>query len=518
MYVKNLLRPGDFFEPLPIGIPITLIYNEELDKVMVNFQKSDYIDITDKVIHLIKSSIVPAKIGITTGTTWVKGVLYTSEFFKYETGALPKCCINNLVESFIKNPNNFKFYAGSVESIGHTFSGAAPTRQWLQLSKFNLLQGFLLSSQACREDLQKLLISNSYNFDIDLIWGYIVYRNGKPEYLYTHIHQHVCTGVYKKLDENGYLHGVVSTEDGEFTVNYSDIVAFNVQCDSIIYQDVYGNILRTYNSDKAKTLCSTISCSVCGKPYNVPTYGPCICDNDNCLSRTYSRIKHFCNILKLPVISFDTYKEYIESGIITAFPDILLVDPLSGLTITTTLVKLLRACIPYEYVSSSTVIDRLCNHCNNSIESVLFYLQNPSRISAECDIPLSDCNTLVKYLSNLENVSDIETILNDDCINIVGTDRKFDGPDIFRDKIIMVTGKFRHGDYDEISAILGSYGAKVVTNFDESIHCLLVGDIKESINGIAVRNCQNLNIPIMEESKFFQMYQIDADLKQNLAY
>lgn len=518
MYVKNLLRPGDFFEPLPIGLPLTLVYNESLDRVMVNYQKSKYIDITDKVLHLLSSIHIPAKIGITTGTTWVRGILYTPDLFLYECGDLPNCCIDKLLEAFTTNSSNFTFYAGSVESIGHTFSGAAPIRQWLQLSNFKLLQGFLLSSEASREDLQKLLLNNSYDFDINLIWGYIVYRNGKPEYLYTHIHQHVCTSVEKKLDENGYLHGIVSTEDGEFTVNYSDIVTFNVQCDSIIYQDMYGNILRTHNPSKAKTVCSTISCPVCGKPYTAPVQGPCICDNDSCLSRTYSKIKHFCNTLKLPIIDFNIYRKYVDSGIITAFPDILLVSPLDGLTITTTLVKFLRACIPYEYVANSDIINKLCTHCNNSIESVRFYLQNPSRISSECDISEIDCNNLVMYLSNLENVSDIETLLDDENINIVGTDKKFEGPDIFRDKTIMVTGKFRHGDYDEISAILGSYGANVVTRFDASIHCLLVGDIKESINGMAVRNCHNLNIPIMEESRFFQMYQIDNDLKQNLAY
>ena len=517
MYVKNLLRPGDFFEPLPIGIPVTLVYNETLDKIMLNYQKSDYVDITDKLVHQLRGTIVPAKVGITSGTTWVRGVLYTSKLYQYETGELPNCCIDNLINQLLENASDFTFYAGSVESIGHTFSGAAPSRQWLQLSGFKLLQGFLLSSQVSRQDLQKLLLDNSYNFDINLIWGYIVYRKGKPEYLYTHIHQHICTYVEKRLDENGYLHGVVSTEDGEFTVNYSDIVTFNVQCDSIIYQDMYGNILETHNPDRSKAVCSTISCPVCGKPYTVPVSGACICDNDSCLSRTYSKIKHLCNTLKLPIINFDTYKQYIEDGIITTFPDILLVPPLDSLTITTTLVKLLRACIPYDYVSNSNILDKLCNYCNNSIESVRFYLRNPSRIPSECDIPNYECASLVQYLSKLENVSDIETILDDENINIVGTNKKFDGPDIFRDKTIMVTGKFRHGDYDELSAILGSYGAKVVTTFDSSIDCLLIGDIKESINGISVRNCQNLNIPIMEESKFFQMYQIDQDLKQNLA-
>ena len=134
MYVKNLLRPGDFFEPLPIGIPVTLVYNETLDKIMLNYQKSDYVDITDKLVHQLRGTIVPAKVGITSGTTWVRGVLYTSNLYQYETGELPNCCIDNLINQLLENTSDFTFYAGSVESIGHTFSGAAPSRQWLQLS------------------------------------------------------------------------------------------------------------------------------------------------------------------------------------------------------------------------------------------------------------------------------------------------------------------------------------------------------------------------------------------------
>ena len=95
-------------------------------------------------------------------------------------------------------------------------------------------------------------------------------------------------------------------------------------------------------------------------------------------------------------------------------------------------------------------------------------------------------------------------------------DKKFDGPAIFRNKTILITGKFRHGDFNEVASILQSYSAKVVFDFSESVDCLVVGDLMESTNGQFVRNCKQLNIPVFEESRFFRMYDIDNDLKSNL--
>ena len=83
----------------------------------------------------------------------------------------------------------------------------------------------------------------------------------------------------------------------------------------------------------------------------------------------------------------------------------------------------------------------------------------------------------------------------------------------------MITGDFNHGNMSEISAILSSYSADVITELPDSgdrIDCIVVGDRKENINGHAVKEAQKSGVPIFTETEFFSRYEIDADMAANL--
>ena len=75
---------------------------------------------------------------------------------------------------------------------------------------------------------------------------------------------------------------------------------------------------------------------------------------------------------------------------------------------------------------------------------------------------------------------------------------------------------FSHGSTSDIAAILRSYSAEVTTQFSENIHCIVVGDALENIDGVALRNARSLGIAIYNESQFFAAYEIDKDLAENL--
>ena len=92
----------------------------------------------------------------------------------------------------------------------------------------------------------------------------------------------------------------------------------------------------------------------------------------------------------------------------------------------------------------------------------------------------------------------------------------FDGAPIFRNKTIFITGTFKHGSLADIKSILESYSATVVTDFDSYIQCVLVGDIKEDIEGQAIIAARELHLPIFSESEFFARYEIDEDLEKFL--
>ena len=102
--------------------------------------------------------------------------------------------------------------------------------------------------------------------------------------------------------------------------------------------------------------------------------------------------------------------------------------------------------------------------------------------------------------------------INHNHVDIHVSMKKFDGAPIFHGKTIMITGRFKHGSHDEIISILESYDATVVTKFNNSVQCLVIGDTKESIDGLSARYCKANKIPIFTESEFFKRFQIDEDI------
>ena len=94
--------------------------------------------------------------------------------------------------------------------------------------------------------------------------------------------------------------------------------------------------------------------------------------------------------------------------------------------------------------------------------------------------------------------------------------KKFDGEPIFRNKKILITGKFVNGNLDDIAAILASYSAEVVRKFDPDVDCVVTGGQVEDINGTYLRQAKLRNIPVYDELSFFKTYEIDQDLVQNL--
>ena len=61
-----------------------------------------------------------------------------------------------------------------------------------------------------------------------------------------------------------------------------------------------------------------------------------------------------------------------------------------------------------------------------------------------------------------------------------------------------------------------SYEGKVSDSVDNTVSAVILGDIKENVDGMAVKSANHLGIRIFNESEFFQMFEIDSDLKENL--
>ena len=124
-----------------------------------------------------------------------------------------------------------------------------------------------------------------------------------------------------------------------------------------------------------------------------------------------------------------------------------------------------------------------------------------------------------KILSdNGENLIQLDTIISSPQIHLkdVGKLSGINVPPLLHNKTIFITGVFKHGSISDMFTILQSYGATVVTDFDEFIDLVLVGDIKDGINGDAILGARGLKIPVVDETPFFNHYGIDEDLESNL--
>lgn len=518
MYVRNFLHAGDYIQLIPVGIPVTLVYNTDLEKVML-YYNDDKVDITDRVWSLFRTgNVAPLKIPIANGTTWVSGVLYTGAIDTTTSGKIPEDIVEPLLQKFCDYPDKFKFYACTVKSITTRFFGAASTRQWLSTSGFNLLPGMLVPSVKNKEQFYDAVNKINYPFLFPLVMGYAIFNKHQDgEIVSTSLKQFICTSVETRLTEDGYVNGVLRCNDGsEIVTSYTNVVNYNIRPMSLIVLDYYGAVIYCKNLKDTTKLSRQVVCPVCGKMYTVPNSGECICDDPECLSRAYTRIKRFTTVLNLPCMTHEMYLQQIKNRDITTFIDFLIEDPINNAKISATMDKLLFALTPEDVVSDISIFTQFASKCNNSWDVLQYYILNPERIAKEFLMPAPVSNKFVEYLQSKGIADDITIILGSPQIEFLASNRKFDGPPIFRDKTIMITGKFSHGDYNEISAILQSYGAKVVFSFDERIHLLLVGNISENINGKVIKNCKNLGIPIMEESKFFETYEIDKDLGENL--
>ncbi len=516
MYVRNLLRAGDYVELSPIGIPITLIYNHHLDRVKLGFDDNSE-DITDQVIQIFRDrSVVPFKIPIVQGTTWIKGVLYCSDFGKFE-GSVPDAVQSQLLNKFLLDPSSFNFFAGHVKSLGTVFRGALPIRQWLQTYKFNILPGLIVPSNLTKQSFYSLVSKMNYPFRFPLVANYMVFHKDDFSIYSTGLKSYICESAASYVDENGYLHGRIQCKFNTLNVDYRDIVKYNIQKNSLLIQDMYGATIFSDNASDRSQISNAVVCPICGKVYNIDFNREPCCDDIHCLSHSYSRIRQFTSVLKLPCLPFDEFNRYVKNKNITTFTDLFLVDPLQSIEIKCTLAKFMRAIIPEYVVHNFDSLQALCNKCNNSWDVLQYYIRNPERITYEFLTNSYDGQQLVSYLKDKGVVLEITTLAESSQITFVDSDRTFDGPPIFRGKTILLTGKFRHGSYGQVASILQSYDAKIVYAFDESVSAVIVGDIKENVNGTILRNCRMLNIPVYDEQLFFDQYEIDSDIKANLS-
>lgn len=525
LVTKTFCRPGSLIYIVPTGLLVTLRYDAhgELNGVFKGYAAHGD-DLGEEISGdflqaILKNGLVPPSVRITGTTTVAWGVFYSDEF-KSPIGKVPECEYDRIIADIISGNIKYKFYIGNVDSGAASISNPTSLNTWGKMSGFDILPSWLIPSDATDTSLKDFVSSNiHYPFKYPLISGYIVYEGAVKPYFYPlNLQTVTVTGATKYVSHSGYIkYRVQYGSDETITMNYPDAAFYNIKKGSQLVLDgdtvIWSNTKSSNHSDR---LAKRIVCKSCGKILDVPDTGYMTCSDPYCTSLLYPRIERLCKVLDLEVLTKEKFDKYVENSDLQILPDLLLLPEYKDVKIKKNLWEIIFACLSVEVLTDTQWLIKFCNRCNNNYQTVKYYFDSPVKIYTELDMNVS--RRLATWLSIPRNILELDTIINSSQIELEVHDRimSFDGAPIFRNKTIYITGAFKHGTIAEIRAILESYSATVVTDFDDYVQCVLVGDIKDNLDGQAILAARELHIPIFNESEFFAKYTIDEDLEKFL--
>lgn len=519
MFVKNLLKSGTFFIPVPMGMPLTLQYgvSGKLQKVYLGHDLGTASDCGKDFLSLfVATPIVPTNIPIKNTTTYVRGVLYTDTVYPVN-GKLPECLYAMISEDYLENPGQFKFYAATVENTA--VKNPTSNTQWLHTAKFNALRGWIVPQDFNREKFDNLLRVNKYPFRLGYISEYIIYEGNSYTYTMLDIAQYVLDHSHSYLNQAGWLRAELFTKDGDKVipfadVEYSAIIRYAVGKDAVVV--MHGNSIECciVRSDDMPN--RIIKCPVCGKQYGVKPTGITQCDDPHCMSTQFNNVNQMLGVFNLPPISWDDYQDYVRSEKLLSITDVFDLPEYADATIDVKLSTILAAVVPLTVVPDVKLFDVFCNKCNNDLKTIRYYMDNPERIRADIGIASAVTPRFVNWLTDPANLLLFDTIVDLPQIRISLKSKKFNGLPILRNEHIYLTGDFRHGMYRDVVALLESFSANIYTEFTDKVNCVIIGGLHQNINGKIINEARKNGISVYEEAQFFGMYQLDEDIKQNL--
>lgn len=513
MFTINDLKPGDFVMPLPIGLQLTIQYNVEgnIEKVFTGYK--DRTDVTHDIIgNLIAKKTVPAKISVNGCTTWVFGILYTSETVS-KCAMLPEGIYDDLLQLYVTQPTRFNFFAASMETSTGSIMGSIAVRRALAMNQFKILPGWDMYTNYNEKLLSLWLQEAKFTFKPIITDIVSLGRDSGIKVVHLGAQQSVVKKTDHFVDAYGFLKTELTCSDDIIKyINYAEQVSYHIVKDTVIYENNIGDIVYSSTIQLAEPP-APVLCKKCGRRIEIPAHGVARCNNPHCVSRLVPTVQTFVQEMHLPMYGVDTIKKWVDEQKVTCIPDIFLLDEYSKCNVEVSVAKLLRAMIPYNIIARDDVLMLFTTACMENPKTIEYYMNNAEQIPNDLHIQHMDLPALIEWFNDPCNVSDMTNLLTIPQIHITEHNKKFDGAPIFRDKIIYITGTFLHGAMGYVSSILQSYAAKVTTVMSNNVDCVLVGGTHENVDGKAIVSARQMHIPVYEEIEFFNAYDIDSDIK-----
>ena len=534
-YAKTFCKANSVVSAIPAGLQLKLQYSEHgvLQDFRIGFKPnldpmSEVEGLKfnhDELLKKIKG-FVPQVISTKGGTTWVFGVLYTDNIPTVE-GKLPEGLYQNYIDDLMKG-GQYKFYAGYAKSLAIQLNGSLIIRNFLTNAKFNLLPQIIVPA-TMKEETMNALMDDSYPFNKPFVAGYIIYEDIHCRYASDTLFQIKVSNDPKLIvSEDGFWKASIVSESGDaYIFNYSSILHNNIKKGSILLAEkdsvcsalsIRATRMKTGAQLVPKSTPDSVKCPICGKVNAVGVNNtPYQCDDPHCLSHQYIDVQKMLKVFGLVELNYDEYVDLVKDKTIQCMTDVLALPKYKDIEIKTSLANALSAVVPTSAAPNSDILERFANKCNNSAETVCYYLDNPLRIETDLDIVDPIIRRFVSWLEDPYNVSTVKTIL--DIVKIEARKKKFEGDPIFRGNSFVLTGRFRRGDYQEIASILESYDAKVMPSFEQGEklpNAVITGSLNDGISGQVIQKARLHNVPIVDEDDFFTRYEIDDDLARNL--
>lgn len=520
MFVRNVLKPGDVVLAAPLGARISLLYSESgaLIKVFSGYDADTDIS-ADYLNAFIQSGIVPVRIPQKGTATYVCGVLYTSKRY-HVVGNLPEASEYFMLQDFLEGKLTFNFFAAKTWSPKQKVLGATMMSQTLSMFGFKVLPNYIIPSGITPTKLKTIINPNTFPFFYPLVMDYFIFRGNDLFHASTKLKQNIIKDIDQYLDAKGDIYGEIhcnSSKDNTYKFDWSVITSFNLRSDDTFILDSEGSIIFSHSSGSFTNMerPRTIACPVCGRVIDVPETGHVHCADSHCASRAYPAVQRFIQVMKLDMMTKEDYDDLIKVNPDYKDPaNLLKANIYQNVTISTNLKTVLYSMILG--VSEATCL-RVCDRCNNSVETLEYYIRNPEKLPLDMKSQEPEIKRMVNWLKDSKNVDSLISVLHHPQVKLDKVTKLIpNAAPIFRNVNMFITGTFKRGSLNDIVEILQSYGAKVSTVYSYQASVVIVGSLNENNDAISISKARRQGTMIFNEDEFFKKYEIDDDLHQNL--